>query len=393
VRNANRHPVKFASKLPEVGTTIFSVMTELAQRHNAINLAQGFPDYAADPQLLEFATEAMRSGYNQYAPMPGVPSLRSAVSESYAVRGLPVDPDVEITITPGATAALYTAFAAFVHPDDEVIVLTPAYDSYAPAIRSVGGRVVAVPLTESTFRPDWEALYATVSAKTRMIVINTPHNPTGTVWGIEDLAELARFVDTYNLLVVSDEVYDKMTYDDVVHRSPFELPALRNRTIVVTSFGKTLHVTGWKVGCVVAADYLMQEIRKVHQFLAFSVHTPAQHAISKALGTPNLENVLRRFFQAKRDVLRCALRDTSLELMPCQGTYFQLVRYTVDVDDISMAERCTIEHGVATIPLSPFMVSSSWKVSPRYLRLCFAKRDDTLHQAAERLVQAFPRVS
>jgi methionine aminotransferase len=184
-----------------------------------------------------------------------------------------------------------------------------------------------------------------------------------------------------------------MTYDDVVHRSPFELPALRNRTIVVTSFGKTLHVTGWKVGCVVAADYLMQEIRKVHQFLAFSVHTPAQHAISKALGTPNLENVLRRFFQAKRDVLRCALRDTSLELMPCQGTYFQLVRYTVDVDDISMAERCTIEHGVATIPLSPFMVSSSWKVSPRYLRLCFAKRDDTLHQAAERLVQAFPRVS
>jgi methionine aminotransferase len=380
----------FRSKLPDVGTTVFTVMTELAMKSGAINLAQGFPDYPCNPNLVDYATQAMREGHNQYAPMPGLPALRTAVASNYARSGININPDSQLTITPGATAGLYTAFAAFVHPGDEVLILTPAYDSYAPAVRSLSGSVVAVPLLNLSFLPDWDAIRAAITPKTRVIVVNTPHNPTATVWGTDDLAELATLAEEYNLMVVSDEVYDRMTFDDVSHCSPFSHPALRERTVVVTSFGKTLHVTGWKVGCLMASESLTAELRKVHQFLAFCVHTPAQHAIALALAEPDVNSTLREFFTHKRNLFRNALRGSSLTLMPCHGTYFQLVTYAGNIDDVTMAKQCTTEHGVAAIPVSPFMLDTTQGSESRYLRFCFAKHDETLLRAAERLVAAFP---
>lgn len=382
----------FTSKLPDVGTTIFTVMTELAQRSGAINLAQGFPDYACSPQLVDYVTQAMRDGHNQYAPMPGLLALRNAVAESYAQRSISVDFEAELTITPGATAALYTAFAAFVHPGDDVVILTPAYDSYSPAVRSLGGRVLPVPLRELSFTPDWNAIRAAITPQTRIIVVNTPHNPSGTVWDTDDLLELQRLAVDHNLIVVSDEVYDRMTFDGVLHLSPFAFPGLRDRTIVVSSFGKTLHVTGWKVGCLLAAPALTLELRRIHQFLAFSVHTPTQHAIANIIADPSIGDELQRFFTAKRNLFREQLQHSSLRLLPCQGTYFQLVEYASNVDDVEMSKRCTTEYGVAAIPLSPFMHGTAWPSPPKLLRFCFAKHDETLVRAAERLVAAFPAV-
>lgn len=380
----------FTSKLPDVGTTIFSVMTALANEHGAINLAQGFPDYAAAPDLIDLVRRAMVDGHNQYAPMPGVPALRHAVAEKYQrLHGIRLDADHHITITPGATSALFTAIATVVHPYDEVIVFEPAYDSYAPAILANGGVVRRVALQPPDYRPDWNAVRDLVSPRTAMIIVNTPHNPTGTMWEAEDLQTLSDIVMDTRIVVLSDEVYESITFDGRAHHTVIGTPALRDRCYVVTSFGKTFHTTGWKVGCCVAGDHLMREYRKVHQFLSFSVHTPTQVALAAYMQDANTYLGLPTFFQAKRDRFRAALQGSRWEVRPCHGSYFQLLGYAAisDESDVDLAKRLTMEHGVASIPLSPFIAEPQRGAQDRVLRFCVAKNDATLDAAAERLCQ------
>ncbi|MBU3740730.1 MAG: aminotransferase class I/II-fold pyridoxal phosphate-dependent enzyme [Candidatus Kapabacteria bacterium] len=375
------------SKLPNEGTTIFSVMTALALEHDAINLAQGFPDYAAAPDLIDLVRHAMVSGHNQYAPMAGLPALRRAIAQKYAVaHDIRLDADTEITISPGATAALYTAIAAVVQPGDEVIIFDPAYDSYAPAITVNGGIVRRALLRAPEYQPDWDEVRSLVSDRTTMIIVNTPHNPTGTMWGDDDLDALAQIVGDGPIVVLSDEVYELITFDGRRHRSVLDVPALRDRSFVVTSFGKTFHTTGWKIGCCVASPLLTQEFRKVHQFLSFSVHTPSQVALATYMSDPAVYLGLSTFFTAKRDRFRAALEGTPWTVRPCEGTYFQLLGYEAisDEDDVAFARRLTIDHGVAAIPISPF-IGGSRGSTDRVVRFCFAKEDATLDAAAERL--------
>lgn len=380
----------FTSKLPDVGTTIFSVMTALANDHGAINLAQGFPDYAAAPDLIDLVRQAMVDGHNQYAPMPGVPALRQAVAEKYArLHGVQLDADAHITITPGATAALFTAIATAVRPYDEVIVFEPAYDSYAPAILANGGVVRRVALQPPDYRPDWNDVRDLVSPRTAMIIVNTPHNPTGTMWEAKDIQNLSDIVQDTRIVVLSDEVYESITFDERRHHTVIGAPSLRDRCYVVTSFGKTFHTTGWKIGCCVASDHLMHEYRKVHQFLSFSVHTPTQVALAAYMRDASTYLGLSSFFQAKRDRFRAALHGSRWALRPCHGSYFQLLDYSSfsDETDVDLAKRLTIEHGVASIPLSPFIAEPQRAAHDRVLRFCVAKADATLDAAAERLRQ------
>jgi len=381
-----RTPV-LTSRLPAVGTTIFTVMSALATQHGAVNLGQGFPDFDCDPALLDAVNTAMRSGLNQYPPMAGVPVLREAIARKVEqLYGRSYDPGDEITITAGATQAILTAILAVVHPGDEVIVLDPCYDSYVPNIELAGGRVVRVALTAGTFRPDFAAISAAITPRTRAILVNTPHNPSATVWTHDDLDRLATLLRPTDALLIADEVYEHMVYDGVAHASASSHPELAARAFVVSSFGKTYHVTGWKVGYVTAPRSLTAEFRKVHQFNVFTVNTPVQHGLARYMADPRPYVELPAFYQRKRDLFRAGLARTQFKLLPCEGTYFQCVDYSA-ISERSEEDFCrwlTTEIGVAAIPLSAFYEDGR---NQRLARFCFAKRDETLNSALDRLAR------
>ncbi|WP_374246998.1 pyridoxal phosphate-dependent aminotransferase [Zoogloea sp.] len=380
-----RFPAPVPSRLPNVGTTIFTVMSRLAQACGAINLSQGFPDFSAEDVLFERVAHWMRAGHNQYAPMAGVPALREAIAAKVAaLYGTAYDPEAEITVTAGATQALFTAVAALVHPGDEAIVFEPVYDSYVPAIELAGGVVKRARLSAPDYRPDWAAVRALVSPRTRMVMINTPHNPSGTVWSADDMRALCDLVRGTGIVVVADEVYEHIVFDGRRHESAALYPELAERSVIVSSFGKTYHVTGWKVGYVLAPRELMAEFRKVHQFNVFTVNTPVQLALADYMMDASRHLGLAAFYQAKRDVFRAGLAGTRFELLPCTGTYFQTVRYgaIADLPDTDFVQWLTREVGVAAIPLSAFFGDGR---DERVIRFCFAKRDETLEAAFERL--------
>jgi methionine aminotransferase len=379
------------SRLPHVGTTIFSVMSALATEHGAVNLGQGFPDFDCDPALVDAVTQAMQAGHNQYPPMPGAPALRQAMAaKMQALYGLACDPNTEITVTAGATQAILTAILAVVQPGDEVIVLEPCYDSYVPNIELAGGVAVRVPLTPGSFRPDFERIAAAITPRTRALLINSPHNPSGMVWSAADMQRLQDLLAPTDVLLISDEVYEHMVFDGQAHQSAARFPGLAARAFIVSSFGKTYHVTGWKVGTVVAPAPLMAEFRKVHQFNVFTVNTPMQHALAAYMANPAPYLELAAFYQRKRDLFREGLAATRFRLLPGEGTYFQCV----DISALAVPERdlpegdfcqwLTREIGVAAIPLSAFYGNG---FDQRVVRFCFAKKDDTLREALKRLAR------
>jgi methionine aminotransferase len=380
-------PRPISSRLPNVGTTIFSVMSSLAQQHGAINLSQGFPDFDAPADLLALLDEAARAGHNQYAPMTGVPALREAIAAKVqALYGAAYDVASEVTVTAGATQALFTAIAALVHPGDEVIVFAPVYDSYAPSVELQGGKVVYATLKYPDYRPDWAQVKALITPRTRMIIINTPHNPTGTVWTADDMAALQALVQDTDIVILSDEVYEHMVFDQARHESVMRYPALAERSLVVSSFGKTYHITGWKVAYCLGPQELMAEFRKVHQFNVFTVHAPSQHALAAFMRKGGWYAQLKALYQGKRDIFRQALSGSRFELLPCEGTYFQCVGYSAisDEGDRAFVERLTREHGVAAIPVSAFYPKGD---DHGVIRFCFAKSAATLEQALERLIR------
>ena len=375
----------FPSKLPHVGTTIFTVMSALAVEHNAVNLGQGFPDFACDPALVDAVTRAMQADHNQYPPMPGVPALREAVARKIeALHARQYSAASEITITAGATQAIITAILAIVHPGDEVIVLEPCYDSYVPNIELAGGVAVRVPLTPGSFRPDFGRIAAAITPRTRAILINTPHNPSATIWTAEEMRQLEELLTPTNVLLISDEVYEHMVFDGAEHQSAARFAGLAERAFIVSSFGKTFHVTGWKVGTVAAPAALTAEFRKVHQFNVFTVNTPMQYGLADYLKDPAPYLQLPAFYQAKRDLFRQGLEGSRLKLLPSTGSYFQCVDISA-VSDLNEADFCqwlTREIGVAAIPLSAFYGNG---FDQRVVRFCFAKKDETLRAALERL--------
>jgi methionine aminotransferase len=380
-------PAPIASRLPRVGTTIFTVMSRLAQECGAINLSQGFPDFNAEDLLFERVAHHMRAGRNQYAPMAGVAALREAVAAKIAVLyGTAYDPETEITITTGATQALFTAVAALVHPGDEVIVFEPVYDSYAPAVELQGGVVKRLRLAAPDYRPDWAEAAAAITARTRLIMINTPHNPTGTVWSAADMEALAALTRGTGIVVLADEVYEHIVFDGRRHESAARYPGLAERSLIVSSFGKTYHITGWKVGYVVGPSELMAEFRKVHQFNVFTVNTPVQYALADYLAEPARYLGLAAFYQARRDFFRAGLAGSRFELLESAGTYFQLASYRSisDESDTRYAERLAREAGVAVIPLSAFYADGH---DDRVVRFCFAKEEATLAAACQRLAR------
>jgi methionine aminotransferase len=386
--NATRTPT-VTSRLPKVGTTIFTVMSALAQEVGAVNLGQGFPDFDGDARLMDAVKQALDAGHNQYPPMPGVPALREAIAAKIeALYGRRYDAGSEITVTAGATQAILTAVLALVHPGDEVIVLEPCYDSYEPNILLAGAVPVRVPLTAGHFRPDFERLAAAITPRTRAIIVNTPHNPSGTVWSAAEMDQLAELLRPTAVLVLADEVYEHMVFDGVPHASVARHPELAARSVVISSFGKTYHVTGWKVAYAAAPASLMAEFRKVHQFNVFTVNTPMQHGLARYMADPAPYLGLGAFYQRKRDLFRAGLASTPLRLLPCEGTYFQCVDYAglaPEIAGLAEADFCqwlTREVGVAAIPLSAFYADAR---NQQIARLCFAKRDETLHAALHRL--------
>jgi methionine aminotransferase len=377
------------SRLPAVGTTVFTLMSALANEHGAVNLGQGFPDFGCDPRLLDLVDEAMRGGLNQYPPMPGVPLLRELIAAKIqALYGRAYDVNTEITITAGATQALTTAIFCAVHPGDEVIIIEPAYDSYLPAVQLAGGVPVTVSMRvdETGYSVPWDQIAAAVTPRTRMIVMNTPHNPTGTILRKKDLDALAAIVDGTDILILSDEVYEHMVYDGQQHESVCRHPVLAERAFVVSSFGKTYHVTGWKVGYVAAPAGLTSEFRKVHQYNVFTVNTPVQHGLAGYMRDPAPYLELPAFYQRKRDLFREGLANTRFTLLPADGTYFQCVRYDAisGLSESAFAQWLTREIKVAAIPVSAFY--SQGKESG-IVRFCFAKQDETLRVALERLAR------
>jgi methionine aminotransferase len=376
---------RLQSRLPQVGTTIFSVMSALAQQHGAVNLGQGFPDFDCDPALLDHVRDAMAEGLNQYPPMPGVPLLRQRVAAKVArLYGRHYDADSEITITAGATQGILTAVLACVHPGDEVLVLEPCYDSYAPNVELAGGHVVRVPLTPGSFRPDFERIAAAITPRTRLLMVNSPHNPSATVWTRQDFEHLATLLAGTDILLLSDEVYEHMVFDGVPHASAAAVPGLAERSFIVSSFGKTYHVTGWKVGYVLAPAALMAEFRKVHQFNVFTVNTPMQHALARYMADPAPYEQLPAFYQRKRDLFLQGLQATRLRPLHTQGSYFQLVDYSAvsSLPEAAFCQWLTREVGVAAIPLSAFYADG---FEQGLVRLCFAKQDSTLQSALQRL--------
>ena len=375
------------TKLPAVGTTIFTVMSALATEKNAVNLGQGFPDFNCDPKLLADVGAAMAQGLNQYPPMTGVPVLRDMVAAKIkALYGHEYRAADEITITAGATQAIITAVLAVVHAGDEVVVLEPCYDSYVPNIELAGGVVVRVPLTPGSFRPDFGKIAAAITAKTRAIIVNTPHNPSGTVWTQDDMLKLQDILAPTNVLLISDEVYEHMVFDSQQHMSAARFPGLAARAFIVSSFGKTYHVTGWKIGYVAAPASLTAEFRKVHQFNVFTVNTPMQYGLATYMADARPYLELPAFYQRKRDLFREGLKRTKFRLLPSEGTYFQCVDIS-GVSDLGEADFCkwlTSDIGVAAIPLSAFYGDG---FDQRVVRFCFAKKDDTLNLALQRLAK------
>ncbi len=384
--NAPRTPA-IESRLPNVGTTIFTVMSALSQQHGAVNLGQGFPDFDCDPLLIDAVTAAMRGGFNQYPPMAGVAALREAiVAKVAATYGREYDAGTEVTVTAGATQAILTAILAIVHPGDDVIVLDPCYDSYEPNIELAGGRCVHVPLTPGTFAPDFALIAAAITPRTRAIIVNTPHNPSATIWSAEDMQRLEDLLRPTDIIVIADEVYEHMVFDGALHQSAARFPDLAQRSFVVSSFGKTYHVTGWKVGYVVAPAALMAEFRKVHQFNVFTVNTPMQHGLAAYMADASHHLGLAAFYQRKRDLFRAGLATTRLRLMPSEGSFFQCVDYSA-VSDLTEEAFCrwlTTDVGVAAIPLAAFYQGG---FEQRIARFCFAKKEETLDLALERLAK------
>lgn len=375
------------SKLPDISTSIFTVMSALANEHKAINLSQGFPDFNCPEPLINLVTKYMHEGFNQYAPMAGTPQLRHKISlKTERMYGYRPDPDTEVTVTVGATEALNAAITAVVKPGDEVVVLEPCYDSYAPVIRLCGGSPKYVPLALPNFSADWDQVKKCISSRTRMIIINTPHNPTGAVMTKQDMDKLANLIDGTDILVLSDEVYEHMVFDGKEHYSALQHPQLRERSFVVSSFGKTYHTTGWKIGYAVAPAPLTNELRKMHQFVTFCAPTPLQLAIADFMEEEAHYLELPSFYQAKRDFFVAQLQQTRFELIPSAGTYFQLARYDgiTDEYDLNFAKRLTAETGVAAIPVSAFYHD---KTDNKYLRFCFAKNEETLRAAGEKLAK------
>ncbi|WP_300618835.1 pyridoxal phosphate-dependent aminotransferase [Dokdonella sp.] len=379
--------MQIETKLPKVGTTIFTVMSQLAVEHKAVNLGQGFPDFEGPQALRDALAAAMNAGRNQYAPMTGLPALREQIArKTEALYGRKINPDTEVTVTSGATEALFAAIAAVVRTGDEVVVLDPCYDSYEPAIELNGGRAVHVPLDPRDFSPDWQRVRDAITPKTRMILVNTPHNPCGSVLSAHDLDTLAEIVRGSDILVLSDEVYEHIAFDGLPHQSVLRHPELAERSFVVSSFGKTYHVTGWKVGYCVAPRALSAEFRKVHQYLTFCTFTPAQVAFAEILEKdPQHYLDLPEFYQAKRDRFRELLAGSRFRLLPVAGAYFQVADYSAisDADDLAFCEWLIKQGGVAAIPLSAFYETPP--EGQRLVRFCFAKNDATLEQAAERL--------
>jgi len=375
----------FASKLPSVGTTIFTVMSKLAADTGAINLSQGFPDFDCDPALVDAVARHMREGRNQYAPMQGVPVLRQAIAAKFKdIYGATYDPDTEVTVTSGATEAIFNAVAMVIHPGDEGIVFEPCYDSYVPAIELNGGRAIVIPLRYPQYSVPWDEVRAAITPRTRLMMFNSPHNPTATVLSSSDMVELARIVAGSDITIVSDEVYEHIIFDNLRHESMARYDALRARSVIVGSFGKTYHVTGWKVGYAVAPVELTTEFRKVHQFTTFATNTPTQYALAEFLAARKGYPELPAFYQRKRDLFLRLIEGSRFTPLPSRGTYFQLLDYSAitDEEDMAFALRLTREHGVASIPTSAFLYRQP---APKVLRFCFAKKDETLEGAAERL--------
>ncbi len=378
-------PLRLNSKLPRVGTTIFTVMSKLAQECGAINLSQGFPDFPIDEKLSDLVNTAMRAGHNQYAPMPGLPALREAIaSKVERLYRFSYDVDTEVTVTAGGTQAIFTALGAVVQPGDEVIIVDPAYDCYSPTVELFGGKPVHVRLG-SDMKFDADAVKAAITPRTRMLMINTPHNPAGTILRDADMKRIADMLRGTDIILLSDEVYEHLVFDGEPHASAINYPELRDRAFVIFSFGKVFHTTGWKMGYALAPKELMTEFRKVHQFNVFSANTPIQHALAEYLKEPmNYENV-PRFYEDKRDRFVIGMRTSRFEPLVCEGSYFQLADYSriSDEPDIEFAKRVTREFGVAAIPISPFYKNAP--ADQRILRFCFAKQDETLDNAIEKL--------
>jgi methionine aminotransferase len=390
-KNSPAMTPQLISKHPNMGTTIFTVMSGLAAEAGAVNLGQGFPDFECDPALVNAVTQAMQDGLNQYPLMPGAMPLREAVSQKIeTLYGHHYDAQAEITITAGATQALITIMLAVVHPGDEVIVLEPCYDCYVPNVEMAGGVVVRVPLTPGTFKPDFDKIQAAITSKTRAILINSPHNPSGMVWRHEDMLKLQEILAPTNIVLISDEVYEHMVYAPLQHHSASSYPGLAQRAFVVSSFGKSYHVTGWKVGTVTAPASMTTEFRKVHQFNVFTVNTPVQFGLARYMSDPKPYLELPKFYQRKRDFFRQGLSATKFKLLPGEGTYFQcadISNLSVPEKDLGEAEFCkwlTREIGVAAIPMSAFYGNS---FDQNVIRFCFAKKDSTLQAAIERLAK------
>lgn len=377
-----------SSKLSNVGTSIFAVMTQLANQHQAINLSQGFPDFQCSEKLIELVNYYMRKGYNQYAPMPGLMHLRETIAEkTESLYGHAYNPDTEITITSGATQAIYTAITTFIKEDDEVIIFEPAYDAYAPAIKLSGGQPVYVPLKHPDYFIDWAEVTRSINSRTRMIILNSPHNPTGATLTAADLTKLNKLVSGSQITILSDEVYEHIVFDGNDHQSIARFPELIKRSLVVSSFGKTFHTTGWKVGYIMAPADLMKEFRKVHQFVVFAVNTPAQYAINDYLNNYKDDYLqLNEFYEHKRDLFIDLMSNSKFGIEASTGTYFQLFDYSriTNEKDTDFAGRITKEYGVASIPVSVFYHQ---KTDNKVLRFCFAKEDETLERAAEKLLK------
>ncbi|MEO1009797.1 MAG: methionine aminotransferase [Bacteroidota bacterium] len=378
-------PFKFplSSKLPDTGTTIFTTVGNLARTHNALDLSQGFPNFNADRQLMEMVDRAMLQGHNQYAAMPGYYGLREVISEKIEkLHGRSYHPEKEITVTVGATQAIFTAITAFVHPGDEVIVLKPAYDCYEPAISLNGGVPVPLQLCAKSYEVDWEAFRNKITPKTRMVIVNTPHNPSGRIFSKKDMHCLQEILRSTNILLVSDEVYEHIIFDGLEHQSASRFTDLTSRSFVCASFGKTFHVTGWKMGYCAAPANLMKEFRKVHQFAVFSVDHPVQRAMAHYLKIPEKYLGLNDFYQQKRDFFLSGLGNSRFRFTPSQGTYFQLLDYTAITDegDEALAKRLILENGLASIAISSFNVNQR---DDKVLRFCFAKTMETLEKATE----------
>ncbi|MDT0649369.1 methionine aminotransferase [Autumnicola edwardsiae] len=371
------------SKLPQGKTSIFSVMSTLARENDAIDLSQGFPNFETDARLKELVYKAMKDGHNQYPPMNGIPELREQISAKIEdLYGVKYKVDTEITLTSGATQALYCAITAFIHPGDEVIVFKPAYDSYEPAIKSNGGKPVLVQLKGKDFSIDWQEVKDKINASTKMVIINTPHNPTGTVMSKEDMQQLEGLLKNTNIILLSDEVYEHIIFDNIEHQSASRFPGLAERAIVCSSFGKTFHNTGWKMGYCVAPEELMKEIWKIHELTVFCVNHPMQRAFAEYLKDPENYLSLGSFYQQKRDKFLKLMKGTKFTAIPSSGTYYQLFDFSeiTDEKDTNFANRLTREHKVASIPVSEFNID---KKDNKQLRFCFAKTDETLEKAAE----------